>query len=144
MTARTVAVAALVVMIASMAVAQEEFTIRDVVVEGGMTLTVDTVAYYLGLEPGDPLDTELISDGFHRLWDSGLFEDLHIELEQTDDGEVIIYVVVEERPFVTAVEFEGNKKLKATASRSSNNTKNALDGNAGTRASAAPQHRTHD
>ena len=67
MTARTVAVATLVVMIASMAVAQEEFTIRDVVVEGGMTLTVDTVSYYLGLEPEDPLDREAIVDGYRRL-----------------------------------------------------------------------------
>jgi outer membrane protein insertion porin family len=112
MTARTVAVAALVVMIASMAVAQEEFTIRDVVVEGGMTLTVDTVSYYLGLEPEDPLDREAIVDGYRRLWDSGLFEDVRIEIENHGDGEVTLYVIVTERPFVTSVDFEGNKKIK--------------------------------
>ncbi len=88
--------------------------LADIVVEGGVTLTVDTVSYYLGLEPEDPLDVDLVSEGFHRLWDSGLFEDLRIELEQTDDGEVVLYVVVEERPFVTSVEFEGNKKLNAS------------------------------
>ncbi len=112
MTARTVAVATLVVMIASMAVAQEEFTIRDVVVEGGMTLTVDTVSYYLGLEPEDPLDREAIVDGYRRLWDSGLFEDVRIEIENHGDGEVTLYVIVTERPFVTSVDFEGNKKIK--------------------------------
>ncbi len=95
-------------------VAVEAPVIADIQVEGGVTLTVDTVAYYLGIEPGDQLDAELVSEGFHRLWDSGLFEDLQIELEQTDDGEVIVFVVVEERPFVTSVEFEGNKKLKTT------------------------------
>jgi outer membrane protein insertion porin family len=89
--------------------------IADIVVEGGKTLTVDTVSYYLGLYPGDPFDPTAISDGYHRLWESGLFEDVRIEIEETDDGELILYVVVEERPFVTTVEFEGNKKIKTTA-----------------------------
>ena len=84
MTARTVAIVALLIMIASVAAVQEELTIRDVVVEGGVTLTVDTVSYYLGLEPGDPLDREAIVDGYRRLWDSGLFEDVRIEME--NDG----------------------------------------------------------
>ena len=114
MTARTVAIVALLVMIASVAAVQEELTIRDVVVEGGVTLTVDTVSYYLGLEPGDPLDHEAIIDGYRRLWDSGLFEDVRIEIENNGGGEVTLYVIVKERPFVTSVEFEGNKKIKTT------------------------------
>ena len=114
MTARTVAIVALLIMIASVAAVQEELTIRDVVVEGGVTLTVDTVSYYLGLEPGDPLDREAIVDGYRRLWDSGLFEDVRIEMENDGGGEVTLYVIVKERPFVTSVEFEGNKKIKTT------------------------------
>jgi outer membrane protein insertion porin family len=114
MTARTIAIVALLVMIASVAAVQEELTIRDVVVEGGVTLTVDTVSYYLGLEPGDPLDHEAIIDGYRRLWDSGLFEDVRIEIEDNGGGEVTLYVIVKERPFVTSVEFEGNKKIKTT------------------------------
>jgi outer membrane protein insertion porin family len=89
-----------------------ETLIADVVVEGGITVTSDTVSYYLGLGPGDPFDAELAAEGFHRLWDSGLFEDVRIEIEPTEDGEVIVYVVIVERPFVTNVVFEGNKKLK--------------------------------
>jgi outer membrane protein insertion porin family len=86
--------------------------IQDIVVEGGKTLTVDTVSYYLGLYPGDPLDNKAISEGYHRLWESGLFEDVRIELEEVTPGEVVLYIVVEERPFVTTVDFEGTKKLK--------------------------------
>jgi len=89
-----------------------EVIIADIVVEGGLTVTADTVSYYLGLAPGDPIDPELIAEGFHRLWDSGLFEDVRIEAEPTEDGEVILYVAIVERPFVTSVIFEGNKKLK--------------------------------
>ncbi len=103
-----------VVLASSPIVAQEELYIRDIVVEGGQTLTVDTVSYYLGLEPEDPLDRDAIIDGYERLWDSGLFEDIRIEVENHGDGEVTLYIVVTERPFVTAVDFEGNKKIKTT------------------------------
>ena len=89
----------------------QELIIRDIVVEGGVTLTVDTVSYYLGLEPQDPVDREAISDGYHRLWDSGLFEDVRIDIEDHGDGEATLYIVVQERPFVTSVSFEGNKKI---------------------------------
>lgn len=97
-----------------LAAAADGPVIRDIVVEGGVTLTVDTVSYYLGLEPEDPLDRELVIEGYRRLWDSGLFEDLSIEAEDHGDGTVTLYVAVTERPFVSTVNFEGNKKLKTT------------------------------
>jgi outer membrane protein insertion porin family len=112
MTARVGLFAVLLAMSVMTVAAEEELYIRDVVVEGGLTLTVDTVSYYLGLEAGDPLDRESVVDGYRRLWDSGLFEDVRIELEDHGDGEVTLYVVVTERPFVTSVDFEGNKKIK--------------------------------
>jgi len=89
----------------------DEVIISEVVLEGGVTVTLDTVTYYLGLEAGDPLDPEIIAEGFHRLWDSGLFEKVRIESEDTEDGELVLYVVVTERPFVSTVVFEGNKKV---------------------------------
>lgn len=90
---------------------EDQPVIADIVVEGGVTLTLDTVSYYLGLEPGDPLDQDAIAKGFHRLWDSALFEDLRIEAEPAGDGEVNLLISVVERPFVSSVVFEGNKKL---------------------------------
>jgi outer membrane protein assembly factor BamA len=68
--------------------------IADIVVEGGRTLTVDTVSYYLGLYPGDPFDPTAITEGYHRLWESGLVEDIRFEVEEVADGEVMLYVVV--------------------------------------------------
>ncbi len=104
MKVRVFAVAALVAMFAFGATAQEELYIRDIVVEGGITLTVDTVSYYLGLEPEDPLDREAVVDGYRRLWDSGLFEDIRIEAEDHGDGEVTLYVIVTERPNGSALD----------------------------------------
>lgn len=90
---------------------QEAPIVNQVIVEGGLSLTVDTVAYYLGVQDGDPLDRETVASGFHRLWDSGLFEDVRIEVEAVGEKLVDVYVIVIERPFVTSVSFEGNKKL---------------------------------
>ncbi len=92
----------------------DEVIINEVIVEGGVTVTLDTVIYYLGLEAGDPLEAEVISEGFHRLWDSGLFETVRIETEDTEDGEVKLFVVVEERPFISTVTFVGNKKVSTS------------------------------
>jgi outer membrane protein insertion porin family len=101
-------------MVALPAAAQEEPVIAEIIVEGGITLTVDTVAYYLGLEPGDPLDQAAVAEGFRRLWESGLFEDIRVEVEPVSDTEVNMYVIVKERPFVTSVVFEGNKKINTS------------------------------
>jgi len=113
-TARRIALVWMLVGVATFAIAADEPTIRDIVVDGGVTLTVDTVSYYLGLEPEDPLDREFIIDGYRRLWDSGLFEDILIEIEDHGDDTVTLFVTVVERPFVTTVNFEGNKKIKTS------------------------------
>jgi len=108
-------VAAVLAGTVSMAGAQtEELIISEVVVEGGVTVTLDTIVYYLGLEEGDPLEDVIVAEGFHRLWDSGLFESVRIESEESGDGEVVLYVIVTERPFVNTVTFEGNKKVSTS------------------------------
>ena len=107
-------VAALSLALPANAADEDQPMIAEIVVEGGVTLTIDTVSYYLGLEAGDPLDEDAISKGFHRLWDSALFEDLRIEVEAVGEGEVNLVIVVVERPFVSSVTFEGNKKVSTT------------------------------
>ncbi len=115
MTGRLAIILILLVALAGFALAEDaEPIIANIIVDGGITLTLDTVAYYLGLEAGDPLDMEMISSGFHRFWESGLVEDLQIEIEELDGGEVNLIVTVIERPFLTSVIFEGNKKVSTT------------------------------
>lgn len=89
--------------------------IEHIIVEGGVTVTTDTVSYYLGLEPGDPLDPADIADGFHRLWDSGLFENIRFDKEVLADGKVNLIVIVKERPFVKSVTFKGTHKITTSS-----------------------------
>jgi len=110
--------AAAAVLAAGMIQAEETApVISEVVVEGGTTITSDTVEYYLGISPGDPFDAEAIAKNFKRFWESGLVEDLLVEKEQRGPGEVRVIVRVRERPIVKEWKFAGNKKLSATTLR---------------------------
>jgi outer membrane protein insertion porin family len=85
--------------------------IGKVEVVGGTTVSPETVEYYLGVAEGDPYDPQTIAKNFHRFWDSGLLEDLKVEVEELGEGKVKLIVTVKERAKVTEFEFKGNKKL---------------------------------
>jgi outer membrane protein insertion porin family len=82
----------------------------QIVVKGGKTTAPETVGFYLGIKAGDPYDEDVIKRNFAKLWDSGLFEDVTLEKEETPQGVVLTATVVE-RPTVADLEFRGNKKL---------------------------------
>ncbi|HQR45015.1 MAG TPA: outer membrane protein assembly factor BamA [Thermoanaerobaculia bacterium] len=84
--------------------------IVEIAVQGGKTVTPETIAFYLGVKVGDAYNPELLQRNFGRLWDSGLFEDLSLEKEDVPGGVKIVAVLVE-RPTVADLEFRGNKKL---------------------------------
>jgi outer membrane protein insertion porin family len=96
--------------------------VAEIKVEGGTTLTADTIEYYLGISVDDLYDTAAVERGFRKLWDSGLVEELTIETEDTAPGKVTLVVTVKERPKVSEFAFEGNKKL------STSTIKEKLDG----------------
>jgi outer membrane protein insertion porin family len=82
----------------------------QIVVKGGKTTAPETVGFYLGLKAGDLYDDEIVKRNFTKLWDSGLFEDITLEKDETPQG-VILTAIVVERPTVADLEFRGNKKL---------------------------------
>jgi outer membrane protein insertion porin family len=82
----------------------------QIVVKGGKTTAPETIGFYLGVKVGDPYDDEQIKRSFTKLWDSGLFEDVSLEKEVTQQG-VILTANVVERPTIADLEFRGNKKL---------------------------------
>ena len=85
-------------------------------VVGYQSVSPDTVAHYLGIKVGDPYDPEAIRARFHTLWDVGLLDNVTIEAEHDAQG-VTLVVTVEERPTITALDFEGNKKITTSQIR---------------------------
>src|SRR5207247_3299934 len=68
---------------------------------------------YLGVNPGDPYNPDLLEKNFLNLWQTGLFDDIKIETERGASG-VVVRAVVKERPRIGSVEYRGNKELNAT------------------------------
>ena len=83
---------------------------------GYQTVSPDTIAHYLGVKVGDVYDPEGIRARFHTLWDVGLLDNVTIEADHSPEG-VTLVVTVEERPTITALDFEGNKKITTSQIR---------------------------
>jgi len=84
----------------------QEFTVRDIRVEGVQRTEAGTVFSYLPVRVGDRFDPERGSQAIRALYASGLFKDVKLEV----DGDVLV-VLVEERPAVAAVELSGVKEF---------------------------------
>ena len=57
--------------------------ITDIRFEGLRTLSEETLLYYLGLEPGRPLDEARLNGAIRELWDRRLIDDIEIERRAT-------------------------------------------------------------
>lgn len=77
---------------------------------GNTSVASDTIRIYLGVVPGERYQPEIVQRNFLNLWQTGLFDDIKIEVDQGEKG-VIVRAVVRERPRIGAVEFRGNKEL---------------------------------
>lgn len=93
--------AAVLAAYATCAVAQE-FTIKDIRVEGVARTEAGTVFSYLPLRVGDKFDPDRGTQAIRALYASGLFKDVRLEQE----GDTLV-VIVDERPAIASVEMNG-------------------------------------
>jgi outer membrane protein insertion porin family len=103
--ARALAVAG-VVTIASVAIAQESFVVRDIRVEGLQRTDPGTVFNYLGVKVGDRFDQAAASKAIKTLFETGFFRDVRVEAQ---DGVLIVTVI--ERPTVASIDVVGAKEF---------------------------------
>ncbi|MBT8141439.1 MAG: outer membrane protein assembly factor BamA [Gammaproteobacteria bacterium] len=85
----------------------EDFTIRDIRVEGMQRLEEGTVLTYLGINPGETVSRARMSRAIRALYRTELFDDIQFERE----GDVLV-VRIKERPVISSVDVEGNKAIK--------------------------------
>ena len=87
--------------------AQDEFVVRDMRVEGLQRIAEGTVFNYLPINIGDRIDDIRIQEAIRALYGQALFDD--VELRR--DGDTLI-VAVHERPSIESFTIEGNKDIK--------------------------------
>ena len=92
------------------AAAQDAFVIKDIRVEGIQRTEAGTVFNYLPVRVGDRLTAQGAASAIKALFATGFFRDVRIEAE---DG--VMVVVVDERPAIAQVNFEGVKEFDQDA-----------------------------
>ncbi len=91
-------------------------TIEAIEFRGLKSLTEDTILYYLGLEPGQPLDEAGLNAKIKDLWARDLIDDIQVETVSGNagGGGVRLVITVVERPTLRSVEYEGVKRVGRT------------------------------
>ena len=103
--ARTVLALALAVT-AVAAFAQQSQTIDSIRVIGNRRIPKETVLARLFTHPGDAYDQVSIERDFNSLWNTGYFENLRIEREDTEKG-IILDIFVKEKPTIREINYKG-------------------------------------
>jgi outer membrane protein insertion porin family len=75
-------------------------------VRGARRMPPDTLRALIHAQEGDIFDDHSLHSDLMNLWNTGRFEDVHMETVPLDGG-VIVRFVVTERRMVRSIEFEG-------------------------------------
>ena len=73
----------------------------------------DAVLTKIGTKVGQVLEAEQIRTDIHSIFGMGYFEDISVE-GQLQDNKVNVTFVVQERPVISKIEFEGNERLSTS------------------------------
>jgi len=87
--------------------AQEDFVVRDIRIEGLQRISEGTVFNYLPINVGDTLDRQRIQEALRAVYATEFFKDI----EFRKDGSTLIIVVLE-RPSIASFSISGNKDIK--------------------------------
>lgn len=97
--------ALLLVVSGTLAVAQSA-TIDQIRVIGNRRIPKETVLARLFTHPGDTYDPASVERDFNSLWNTGYFEDLRIEREDSEKG-VILNIYLREKPNIREINYKG-------------------------------------
>jgi outer membrane protein insertion porin family len=88
-------------------IAESDFVVKDIRVEGLQRISEGTVYNYLPVNIGDHVNSQRERESVRALYATGFFRD--VELRR--DGETLV-VAVAERPSIESIDIKGNKDIK--------------------------------
>jgi outer membrane protein insertion porin family len=95
------------------ALAQQSQNIDQIRVIGNRRIPKETILARLFTHIGDPYDPISIERDFNSLWNTGYFEDLRIEREDSEKG-IILNIFVRERPTIREIDYKGNNAVSTS------------------------------
>ncbi|MBI4394577.1 MAG: outer membrane protein assembly factor BamA [Candidatus Omnitrophica bacterium] len=92
---------------------QEERSMKVIRIDvrGNRVISTTAVLNQMKTRPGVELTQQMINEDVKRLYGTGYFQDIRIDIEESAEG-VRLIVVVDEKPVVRHIVIEGNKILK--------------------------------
>jgi len=84
--------------------------IESILVEGNQKVSKDTILFYMKSKVNDIYSETFLRKDFKTLWDTGFFENIKIETENTSSG-ITIKIIVKENPFISAITYKTGKKI---------------------------------
>ena len=83
----------------------------DVKFVGPASVSEEFIRSNIKLKTGASYQPGLTQDDVHLLYGTGQFYNIRVSVEPADDGGVVLTYIVQVRPRITEIKFEGNKKL---------------------------------
>lgn len=80
--------------------------IQEIVIHGNRRIPAETIRARISTRPGDVYDDSSLERDFNALWNTGYFDDLRIEREETPKG-WRIHVYVTEKPTISEINYKG-------------------------------------
>ena len=93
--------------------AQQANTIYQIRVIGERRIPKETILARMFTHVGDTYDPISIERDFNSLWNTGYFEDLRLEREDSEKG-IILDVFVRERPTIREINYKGNSSVSTS------------------------------
>ncbi|MGD8351589.1 MAG: outer membrane protein assembly factor BamA [Nitrospirota bacterium] len=92
------------------AAAQETPVVNTIEVRGLKRIDESSVRAKISHGTGESLSSEKVTADIQKIYEMGYFDDVRVEVEPFEGGVGLIYIV-REKPVITRVDFQGNKKL---------------------------------
>src|SRR3989338_3563036 len=87
-----------------------EGTVKAIDVRGNKTVSSLTILAKVKTQTGQAVSSTVLNEDLKRLYGLGYFSDVRIEQEDLPDGVKVVFVVVE-KPILSEIKIEGNKKI---------------------------------
>jgi len=94
-----------VLLLAAAAAAQQD-VITEIQIHGNRRIPAETIRARMFTKPGDVYDQAALERDFNSLWNTGYFDDIRFEREETTKG-WIVHVYVKEKPMIREIKYVG-------------------------------------
>ena len=88
----------------------ERSLVESVEFRGNRRVPVASMRARIFTEAGDPYDENALRRDFMALYNTGLFEDIVLSVEEGESGKIVVFEI-RERPTIRIIQYEGNSSV---------------------------------